>query len=325
MSAVAQRVFEDVPAVRHRVPLLIGLVGPSGSGKTYSALRLATGIQRVVAGDIFVVDSEANRSLHYADSFRFRHVPFGAPFDALSYLAAVEHCVAKGAKTVIVDSTSHLHEGPGGTLEMHEAECQRLQEAWRTSRDKVQMSAWQRPKAELRRFLNRVLQMDVNTIWCFRAKDKIKVIPGKNPEQLGFMPIASDEMIYEMTVNCLLHPNAGGVPSWHPVEMGEKAIVKLPQQFQKILDVNQPLSEDIGEQLAKWAAGSKPPHASATSAVGPAPCPSAAAYDLCSDTEEFEALEQRRSAHWKAMPPSSEKQSIKSARDAAAARLGIEH
>jgi len=38
------RTFTDIPAVRERVPLLVGLVGPSGSGKTYSALRLASGI-----------------------------------------------------------------------------------------------------------------------------------------------------------------------------------------------------------------------------------------------------------------------------------------
>ena len=37
--------------------------------------------QRVCGGDIFVIDTEARRALHYADAFKFRHVPFGAPFD----------------------------------------------------------------------------------------------------------------------------------------------------------------------------------------------------------------------------------------------------
>ena len=103
------RVFEDLPATRKKVPLFIGLVGCSGSGKTMSALRLATGMQRVTGGDIFGVDSEADRMLFYADTFKFRHVHFGAPFDPLSYLSAVEHCVKKGATTIIVDSASHLH------------------------------------------------------------------------------------------------------------------------------------------------------------------------------------------------------------------------
>jgi hypothetical protein len=111
------RVFEDHEAKRGAVPLLVGLVGPSSGGKTFSALRLATGIQRVTGGDIFVIDTESRRSLHYADQFKFRHVPFPAPFGPLDYLAAIEYCVKRGAKVVIVDSMSHEHEGPGGVLE----------------------------------------------------------------------------------------------------------------------------------------------------------------------------------------------------------------
>jgi hypothetical protein len=249
------RQFTDSVGVRGNVPLLIGLVGPSGSGKTCSSLRLATGIQRVVGGDIWGIDTEANRMLHYADQYRVRHVPFASPFDPLSYLAAVEHCASKGAKIIIIDSASHMHEGPGGTLEQHEAECERLMKTWNASREKVQFAAWQRPKAELRRFLNSILQMRINTLWCFRAKEKLKIVPGQNPKPLGFMPIAGDEMIYEMTLNCLLYPNSGGVPSWHPEEMGERAIIKLPQQFKSLFEQPKPLDEDIGEALAKWAAG----------------------------------------------------------------------
>lgn len=216
MTTRQPRTFTATEATRASVPLLVGLVGPSGSGKTKSALRLAEGMRRVVGGEIAVIDTEARRSLHYADEHKFKHVEFAAPFDPLSYLDAVQHCISIGAKIIVVDSASHMHEGPGGTLEAHEAECERLMGAWRTSRDKVQMSAWQRPKAELRRFLNAILQLQVNLIFCFRAKEKLKIVPGKQPQALGYMPIAGDEMIYEMTISCLLYPGSGGVPSWHP-------------------------------------------------------------------------------------------------------------
>src|SRR6185503_11962739 len=119
MNDRKERQFNDVPAVRSAVPLLVGLTGPSGSGKTFSALRIGTGIQKIVGGEVFGIDTEANRMLHYADKFKFRHIPFLAPFDPLSYLDALKHCLKKGAKTVIIDSTSHIHEGPGGTLEEH--------------------------------------------------------------------------------------------------------------------------------------------------------------------------------------------------------------
>ena len=314
MNAQRERVFHDAPGVRAQVPLLIGLVGPSGSGKTKSALRLAEGIQRVTGGDIFGIDTEANRMLHYADSHKFRHVPFCAPFDALSYLAAVEYCVKKGAKTVIIDSASHLHEGPGGTLEQHETECERLMKAWRTdSRDKVQMAAWANPKQDLRKFLNTVLQMQVNTIWCFRAKEKLKIIPGKQPQPLGFMPIAGDEMIYEMTLNCLLYPNSKGVPSWQSAEMGERQIIKLPEQFVELLREARSLDESIGEGLAKWAAGVS---------KGPSTLDDLIAdYAKCDAPAQFQALEERRRAVWPTPMPAGYKARIKEAADAAQKRM----
>lgn len=261
------RTFTASPAVRQKVPFLCGLVSPSGGGKTKSALRLAAGMARIDGKPVAVIDSEADRALFYApkkgeranppETFDFIHVPFSAPFDPLSYLAAVEHCVRQGAGTIIVDSASHMHEGPGGTLEAHAEETQRLAKLWRVSEDKAQMSAWQKPKSELRAFLNAILQLKVNLIFCFRAKEKMKIVSGQQPKALGYMPISGDEMIFEMALNILLYPGSNGVPSWHPDEMGEKAIIKLPAQFRELFKANdkKPLSEDIGEALARWAAG----------------------------------------------------------------------
>lgn len=263
------RSFEDRPAVRASVPLLVGLVGPSGSGKTKSALRLATGMQRVTGGDIGGIDSEADRMLHYADDHKFRHLSFGAPFDPLSYLAAIEHFVRKGVRTIVIDSASHMHEGPGGMLEAHAEEFKRLGSDFKKS-----FMAWQKPKAELRRFLNAVLQLRCNLIFCFRAKEKLKIAQGQEPKPLGFMPIADDQVFYEMTLSALLYPNSGGVPSWQPEEMGEKAIIKLPGQFKTLFERPRPLDEATGEALAKWAAGGAAPAGSGGTGSGPSPAAS---------------------------------------------------
>lgn len=255
---VGARVFVIKQATREAVPLMIGLVGPSGSGKTFSALRLATGIKRVVGGAIVVIDTEARRALYYADKFSFEHVDFKAPFGPLDYLAAVKQCVAAGAKTVVIDSMSHEHEGPGGVLEQHDAEAERLSTQWRTTRDKVNMSAWQKPKSERRKLLNEMTQMGVNFVMCYRAKEKIN-LTGDKPKPMGWMPIAGEEYVYESSLTCLLYPNGGGVPQWQPAEMGEKAIIKLPGQFREIFGASAPLSEEIGEKLARWAAGTSSP------------------------------------------------------------------
>lgn len=253
------RRFEDRPATRERVPLLVGLFGPSGSGKTYSALRLATGIQSVVGGDIGVIDTEARRALHYADRFQFRHLEFGAPFGPLDYLAALEHFAAKGVRVVVIDSMSHEHEGPGGVLEAHESEMHRLSGGDAKKAERVKMLAWAKPKANRRRLLNGILQMGSNFVFCFRAKEKIKPVTGGQPEELGWMPIAGDEFLYEMTVNCLLPPGADGRPQWKPSRKGEQTLVKLPQQFRDLLSGGSQLDEDMGASLARWAAGDGAP------------------------------------------------------------------
>jgi hypothetical protein len=304
------RKFEDRPAVRERVPLLIGLMGPSGGGKTFSALRVASGIQKVSGGDIFVVDTEARRALHYADRFRFRHVVFSPPFGPLEYLAALEHCAAHGAGTIIVDSMSHEHEGQGGVLEMHEAETKRIAKAWKTTEGKASMAGWAKPKQERRRLINSILQMPVNFIFCFRAKQKLKIEAGKDPKPLGFMPIAGEEFVYEMGVCALLMPGSGGVPTWETNELGERQMIKCPEWSHEIFSEARPLDERVGEQLAKWAAGT----------VTRTPTELVDAYAACSDPATLGTLEQERKLLWKGAS-TDEKQALKLASDRATARV----
>ncbi len=249
------REFEDTLAVRERVPMLVGLVGPSGSGKTYSALRLATGMQRRTGGGIFYIDTEARRALHYADEFDFRHVEMGAPFSPQDYVAAVRYSMGKGAGVLIVDSLSHEHEGPGGVLEMHDAELDRMAGDDDRKRQRLTFSAWAKPKAQRRQLINAVLRMGVHATFCFRAKEKLKIVAGQNPLHLGWQPIAGDEFIYEMTIACLLYPGAEGVPNWAPDEKGERVMLKRPAKLAGIFRDGEPLSEDTGEGLAKWAEG----------------------------------------------------------------------
>jgi hypothetical protein len=256
---VSARIFKDIPAVRAHVPLLIGLMGPSGGGKTFSALRLATGVQTVTGGDIFFIDTEARRALHYADQFKFRHIDFGEPFGSLDYLAAIRHCVRNGAGVVVVDSMSHEHSGPGGYLMVQAAELDRIAGTTdHAKRERMKFAAWIKPAGLRREMIDGVLQLNANFIFCFRAKEKVKPlkIEGKMvPTEMGFMPIAGEEMLFEQTVNCLLLPRAGGVPTWRSDNVGEKLMMKLPGQFEPLFRDNRPLDETMGRALAEWARG----------------------------------------------------------------------
>jgi hypothetical protein len=267
MATLPERAFKANDAKREHVPLLIGLTGPSGGGKTYSALRLATGIQSVTGGDIYFIDTESRRALHYADQFKFKHVPFEAPFGSLDYLAALQFCVKQGGKVVIVDSMSHEHEGPGGMVDLHDQLLDRMAGDDRGKRERMQMLAWSEPKQKRRQLINGILQLNANFIFCFRAKNTSKPVKknGRTEvEKLGFMPIAGEEFVFEQTLNALLLPAAGGIPTWHSEEMGERTMIKLPEQFKWLAERSAPLDEKVGAGLARWAAGKEKTKAKAS-------------------------------------------------------------
>jgi hypothetical protein len=264
MESEARR-FSDTLAIRSRVPLWTALGGPSGGGKTLGALRLAEGIRRIYGGLIYVIDTEADRALHYAPkegekanpphSFDFRHLSFHSPFGSLDYLAAVRHCVEKGARVVIIDQFSSEHDGVGGMLEQFEEELERLSRGDEQRAERVKMLAWKRPKMARRKMVNELLQMPVSIIGCFRTKTKLKLQRGKDPVPLGYMPITGDELIYEFPLRLLLKAGSDGVPALSPEEIGEREWVRVPAFCREIVRSGLQLSEDMGEKLARWAEG----------------------------------------------------------------------
>src|SRR5262245_49783223 len=234
-------------------------MGPSGGGKTFSALRLATGIQSVTGGDIYGIDTEARRMLHYADTFKFKHMQFDPPFGSLDYLAAIRQCVKSGAGVIIIDSMSHEHDGVGGLLDTHESELDRLAGEDYQKRERMKFLAWQKPKAARRELINGITQLNASFIFCFRAKNSLR--PVKNQagkvEMIpqGFLPISGEELIFEMIVNLLLLPKAGGIPTWQSNHMGEKAMIKEAHQFKRLFHEARPLDEAHGKFLAEWVNG----------------------------------------------------------------------
>lgn len=315
------RIFSDSPAVRSASPLLIGIVAPSGAGKTYSALRLATGMQRICGGDVFGLDTETGRMLKYAEHFKFRHVPFVPPFGPLDYLDALEYCVSRGAKTVVVDSMSHEHIGPGGVLEMHEEILDKIAGNDWKKRERSSMLAWSKPKQQRTKLLQAIVQMGINVVFCFRAKEKIKPVKGGEPLQLGWMPLAGDEFIYEMDVCALLYPEAKGVPVWQPRELGEQGIVKLPEQLRAAFAAEPQLSEDAGERLARWAAGGNV-EVTKRDKLGDMVSTMLADYGECDEHDVLEAIQQRRAELWPQLRGrSADQAALKQAAEQAAERV----
>lgn len=236
------------PAVREKVGLLIGLVGCSGSGKTYTAMRLASGI--VGKGKRFaVIDTEARRSLHYAGMFDFDMCEVKAPFRPEAYSEAIKAADEAGYEAIVVDSFSHEWAGEGGVLDWQEHELDRMAgDDWK-KREACKMAAWIRPKMGHKQMIQRLLQVRANLILCFRAEEKVKMEKDANNKTvivpIGWQPICSKEVPYEMTVSFLLTPDKPGYP--HPL--------KLQEQHKTLFPLDRPISEESGRKVSEWAEG----------------------------------------------------------------------
>jgi hypothetical protein len=107
----------------------------------------------------------------------------------------------------------------------------------------------------------KIARSTVHQIWCFRAKEKNKIT--KDPDtrkqvitNIGYMPLGGTDLIFEFTLAGLLLPGSRGVPTWRSTAAGEDIVIKVPKQFERIAyDLKGPLSEDVGEALARWGAG----------------------------------------------------------------------
>lgn len=275
--------FSDGAAVRKDVPLFFAASGGPGSGKTFSLYRIAEGIRSVVGGSIHVLDTESGRGMHYVPAegekpipgrlFDIVHHDFSPPYSPSEYLSAVQELAKRNPAVIILDSATPLHDAEGGTLRAHEAELDRLAGNDFQKRERVKFLAWVKPKAELDRFIEGIkrLRFDGHApiiLFGFKAKEKLRIVRGKDPEDMGWTPIGSPELLFEMTASVVLPPNSRGVPDLRPGEAGHALFTKIPIQFEHFFRPGQQLDEELGRKMAMWARGG---HIEAPVSSTPAP------------------------------------------------------
>lgn len=236
------------PAVRESVSLLVGLIGPSGSGKTYSAMRIASGI--VGAGGRFaVIDTESRRALHYADKFSFDYCELPPPFRSDSYAEAIKTADKAGYKAIVVDSVSHEWAGEGGVLDWQEEELNRMAGDDYRKRETCKMAAWIKPKMSHKQMVQRLLQVRAHLILCFRAEEKVKMEKdGSGKTQIvpvGWQPVCSKEMPYELTVSFMLASDKPGIG----------VPIKLQEQHKGMFPAGALIDEASGRRISEWAEG----------------------------------------------------------------------
>lgn len=232
--------FEE--AKREAIRTVVSVSGRSGSGKTYSSLLLARGLAGP-EGKVFVLDTEAKRSLMYADDpdiggFRVGHMR--PPFTPDSYIATIDAAEKAGADVIVVDSASHEWTGIGGCIEWAE----KIQSESR----KQGPTAWIKPKCAHRRLVNRLLQAQCHLVLCLRADYKLVAFTDDKGKQAfaesnDLVPEQEKRFIYEMTISAI-------------VDADHRArFVKLPKPLLGKLEDGQIIGVSTGEAIRAWVKG----------------------------------------------------------------------
>ncbi len=233
-----------------------GIAGATGTGKTWSAMEIMVGL--VGDGNFAVLDTEQGRAIHYHKKrlgnkgFEFLHAPFNPPYSPLEYKKGVEAAAKQGVKGLLIDSGSHMWEGDGGMQDMVEKRTIELAQKYNTDRDKVQFSAWRKPKEDAWEMIQFAKSCGLHVGICFRAKSKSKMtkVPRKNGGfkteivPIGWQPITDSQIPYEMDWFATLDPENPGVP-----EFTYKA---LAEQFRNVFKPGDQMSRKHGAELIKW-------------------------------------------------------------------------
>lgn len=255
------------PAQRTAVKPLVAFYGKSGSGKTMSALLFARGLVGP-SGRIVLVDTENRRGSLFADLIPggYLVLDLDDPFTPARYSEAIAEA-EKNADVVVMDSASHEWYGPGGVLEMQEAELERMAGSDWKKREACKMASWIRPKMEHKAMVSRLLRCKLPLICCLRGEEKTHM-EKKEGEKTRVItdpfstPIADPRFIFELTLN--LETIAKENPRTHQVEGGFIIPRKIthPHIGALLPGPNEQIGIKHGEAMAIWCRGESPQPAS---------------------------------------------------------------
>jgi hypothetical protein len=238
-------IFQIEEAQREGARLVIGLGGVSGGGKTYTALQLAWGMTNYDAKKVGFICTENKRGRLYSDSLvdangevhRFLIGDLTAPFSPQRYIEAIQEFEKAGVEVLVIDSVSHEWEGIGG--------CEDIANA-----GNARNPAWNKAKAEHKRFMNALLQSPMHIIACMRAREKTKqeMVDGKlKYVPLGVQPICEKNFMFELTASLMM---------WN--EGKSQDALKCPSELRGMLGRQEGyITAADGAALRAWVDGAK--------------------------------------------------------------------
>jgi hypothetical protein len=283
MAQLQRRSFvdEEATSADGTLPIMISLLGFAHSGKSYSALELATGIQRVTGDEIHAIGTEGNALKMYAPPagrFKFRHTRLAAPFGADSYHQAIEFLVEeKRARLILIDNMSYEHTGEGGLLDMRDRAMEERIKRARQRGDRrpdwkleaaYSQPVWaevKKPRTQLERYMESMRDEGIIFIMTFRADERY--VPkkaadpdrddtdDKKPEKAEpehqWKVEGTSELPYISNLRWLLEHGADGRATFLARSKSERKMCKTPECFRALMTEGQQLSADLGEKIAR--------------------------------------------------------------------------
>jgi hypothetical protein len=247
--------FQIKPAVRTGIKPLIGLYGKSGGGKTRTALLIARGIVGP-KGRITLIDTERGRGSIFADKIPggYNVLDLEEPFSPARYEDAFK-VAEENSDIIAIDTLSHCWSGPGGVLEMQEAELYRMAKDDYQRREACKMAAWIEPKKQLKSLIQgTILRTRLPLICNLRGEEKTHIIK-KDGEKTKVVtdqwttPIFDSRFIFEMLICAEVYQKEGKGGFLHITKIThEDLFACLPGEDEQA-------SIKHGELLAKWSLG----------------------------------------------------------------------
>jgi len=185
------------PVVSGQSKAVLGIAGISGSGKTYTAILMARGMVNHPS-EIGFLDTENGRGSLYADILDgpFMIADLYPPFSPARYAGAIKQFQEAGVKVLVIDSVTHEWEGEGG--------CDDIANAPKPDGTPRKIANWIEAKREHKKFMNTLLQSNMDIICCIRAREKTDFKNPNQPVSLGIQPICEKNFMFEMTASLMM-------------------------------------------------------------------------------------------------------------------------
>lgn len=215
---------------------VIGIAGKSGDGKTLTALYIARGMVDSPF-EIGFLDTENKRGSLYANSLdgKFMIGDLYPPFSPSRYAAAIKQFQDEGIKVLIIDSVTHEWEGDGGCDDIANLA---LEQGKKTAN-------WSGAKREHKKFMNVLLQSNMNIICTVRARDKVKIEVVNGRQEFvpqGIQPVCEKNFMFEMTASIMMADN--GKTQIHS---------KVPNFLKEAFGSgNDYIGVETGKKIRKW-------------------------------------------------------------------------